>query len=136
MEGCTMKRFVLLLGAAAAVALAGCQLLCPVWGSGNLVTTPFDLDGFTRIEASQACKLRVVQDESTSLQVTCDDNIMGHLVVERIDADSVRIGLKPEFWYLGITFTAEVRIPSLTGLDLSGASEADVDAGFSSTLPL
>jgi hypothetical protein len=131
-----MKRSVFLLGAATALALAGCQFFNPVRGSGTLVTTPFDLGTFTRIEASQACSIHVMPDEATSLEVTCDDNIIEYLIVERTGTDSVSIGLKPAFWYCGVTFSVEVRMPSLAGLELSGASEADVEPGFSSTLPL
>jgi hypothetical protein len=131
-----MKRFVLILVATAALVLAGCQLFSPVQGSGSLVTTPFDVGTFARIEASHECTIRVVADEATSLEVTCDDNIFEYLVVEHTGTDSISIGLKPGFWYRGVTFTVEVRMPSLAGLDLSGASEADVEPGFSSTLPL
>jgi hypothetical protein len=131
-----MKRYVLFLGTAAAFALAGCQMLCPVWGSGNPVTTRFDLGTFSRIEASQACRIHVLPGSTASLEVVCDDNLLEYLVVERTSTDTVSVGLKPNAWYLGITFTAEVRMPSVTALDLSGASEADVDPGFSSTQPL
>lgn len=131
-----MKRFILLLSATAVLVLAGCQFFNPVPGSGNLVTTPFDVGTFTRIEASHACTIHVVAEESTSLEVTCDDNIIEYLVVERTGTDAVSIGLKPGFWYCGVTFTVEVHMPSLAGLELSGASEAVVEPGFSSTLPL
>jgi hypothetical protein len=131
-----MKRSVLVLGAAAALVLAGCRFFDPVWGSGSLVTTPFDVGTFARIEASHECTIRVVADEATSLEVTCDDNIFEYLVVEHTGTDSISIGLKPGFWYRGVTFTVEVRMPSLAGLGLSGASAADVEPGFSSTLPL
>ncbi len=131
-----MKRYLLLLGATAALVLAGCQFFNPVRGSGNLVTMPFDLGTFTRIEASNACSLHMVTDTATSLEVTCDDNLIEYLVVERTSTDSVSIGLKPAFWYCGVTFTVEVRMPSLAGLALSGASEAEVEPGFSSVLPL
>ena len=131
-----MKRFMLIAGAAAVIFLAGCRLFDPVWGSGSLVTTPFDVGTFTRIEASHECTLHVVADDAASLEVSCDDNIVEYLVVERTGTDSVSIGLKPGSWYRGITFTVEVRMPSLAGLELSGFSEADVEPGFSSTLPL
>ncbi len=131
-----MKRIMLVVCAAAAIVLAGCQLFDPVRGSGSLVTTPFDVGTFSRIEASHQCTLHVAADDATSLEVTCDDNLYEYLVVERTGTDSVSIGLKPGFWYQGITFTVEVRMPSLAGLELSGASEADVEPGFSSTLPL
>ncbi|HSV91447.1 MAG TPA: DUF2807 domain-containing protein [Desulfobacterales bacterium] len=131
-----MKRSLLIPVAAAALALAGCQLFNPVRGSGSLVTIPFDVGTFTRIEASRACSLHVVTDVVASLEVTCDDNIIEYLVVERTGTDPVSIGLKPSFWYCGVTFTVEARMPSLAGLELSGASGADVEPGFSSTLPL
>jgi hypothetical protein len=135
LEGAGMKRFSVLLGAAA-FALAGCQFFNPVQGSGNLVTTAFDLGAFTKVEASQACTVHVVPGQIGPIEVTCDDNIVDYLVVERTGADSIAIGLKPGYWYRWVTFAAEVRMPVLEALDLSGASTADVEPGFSSTNPL
>lgn len=131
-----MKRYLTLLGALPALVLSGCLWLDPVRGSGNLVTSSFDVGSFSAIAAGYACKVLVVPDEVTSLQVTYDDNLLDYLVVQRNGDDSVLISLKPAFWYLGITFTAEVHLPSLSALNLSGASEAHVGPGFSSTQPL
>jgi len=119
-----------------AFALAGCQLFDPVQGSGNLVTTAFDLGAFTRLEASHACTVHAVPGAASPIEVTCDDNLLDYLVVQRTGEDSVSIGLKPEYWYRRVTFSAEVRMSCLEELDLSGASEAVVEPGFSSMLPL
>jgi hypothetical protein len=127
---------VLFPAAAAALALTGCQLFNPVRGSGSLVTLPFDVGTFTRIEVSHACSIHVVADEAPSLEVSCDDNLVEYLVIERTSTDSVSIGLKPACWYCGVTFTVDVRMPSLAELELSGASAAEVEPGFASTLPL
>jgi hypothetical protein len=133
-----MRRFVLIVGAAAVAvaALAGCVLLDPVRGSGIVVTTPYAFAACSKIAAGSGCSVHVVPDAVTSLQVTCDDNLVPYLLVEQTAAGSVSIGLKPGHWYLDCTFAAEVHTPTLAALDLSGGSTAHVPAGFSSPMPM
>lgn len=107
-----------------------------VQGSGSLATTTYDFTGFSTITATQACRVHVVPDSAYSVTVTCDNNLLSSLDVRRNAAGSVQIGLAPGNNYRRITFNAEVHMPVLVGLDLSGGSEARVDSGFTSTQPL
>jgi hypothetical protein len=131
-----MRRSILFLCTAAVALLAGCDMFPLVQGSGYLTATTYDFTGFTSIAATQECRVHVVPDAAYSVRVTCDDNLLPYLQVRRSSAGSVLIGLAQGNNYHGIMFNAEVHMPVLVGLDLSGASEARVDSGFASTQAL
>ncbi len=124
-----MKARTILLVAAAAV-LAGCGLLPTVTGSGDLVAKTVSLGSFTHVAASQACKVRILPAAVESIQLIVDDNLVDYLDIRKTGVDSVQISLKQGYWYVGTTFQAEVRMPSLASLDMSGGSEATVQPGF------
>jgi hypothetical protein len=126
-----MKRNIFfLIGSAVALLLCtGCFFFPMVEGSGFLASTTYGLSGFTRIEASNAFKVRVVQDTVYSVSVISDDNLVQYLDVS-LSSDTLKIGLEFGYNYINTTLTAEVHLPSLSGLSLSGACEARVEAGF------
>jgi hypothetical protein len=133
-----MKRNILVLLAAvvAAALLGGCSLLYPaVVGSGYLTTSSYGFGGYSSITASQSFKVHVIPDAAYSVQVTCDDNVVQYLVV-RQNGSGIELGLQQGYNYMGVTVSAEVHMPALTGLGLSGATQAQVESGFFSTLPL
>ena len=131
-----MKRIAVLVVAALAALLAGCMFYPKVEGSGILITSAYPLAGFSKISADQVCRVRVVPDTVFSVTVTCDDNLRSYLEVRENGFDSVQIGLRQGCTYRNVTLSADVHMPVLTGLDLSGASEARVGPGFSSSLPI
>ncbi len=125
-----MKRTAILLCAVAAAVLAGCSFLPVMKGSGFAVTTSFAVGSFSRVMAMQNCKVRIVPDAATSLAVTCDDNLVPYLSVTRNGPDSIVVGLEQGYMYVGTTFSAEIHLPALSGVEMSGASEAIVEPGF------
>ena len=125
-----MKRCAFLLCMAAAAVLSGCGLLPIVKGSGFTVTTPYSLAGFTHVMAEQNCKVLVVPDSVTSITVTSDDNLVPYLTVQMNGPDSLMIGLRHGYIYTGTTFSAEVHVPALAALDMSGASQVIVKPGL------
>jgi hypothetical protein len=131
-----MKRTLPLICLALVALLAGCGLFPPVVGSGTLTTVSYAYADFSRLAAANACKVHVVPDTVYSVVVTCDDNIQRYLRVEKNASDSVRLSLDQGYNYMMVTFKVEVHMPLIASLDLSGASEARVDAGFVSTNPL
>lgn len=131
-----MRHLILVLCAAAVALMVGCDFFPLVQGSGYLTTSTYNFTDFSTIAATQACRVHVVPDTAYSVSVTSDDNLLPYLEVRRNGAGAVLIGLAQGNNYHGITFNAEVHMPVLVGLDLSGASEARVDSGFASTQPL
>ncbi|UCC77797.1 MAG: DUF2807 domain-containing protein [Anaerolineales bacterium] len=141
-------RFVLLAVVllVTAVVVTGCCPWC-TWitdrrveltglrGSGRLVTRELDFEGFTRLEISHAFEVDLVQSRSYSVVITADDNVIDDVEVT-MSRDTLRIGMKRLFLnFQGVTLRAEVSMPTLEALELSGASrltgsmEAD-DIGF------
>lgn len=113
-----------------AVLLSGC-LLGVVTGSGNLVTREMDLSGFTRVAAGSAFEVEIIQGDSYNVIITADDNLFDYIRVDK-DGDTLEIRLKSNYNYGFLTLRARVTMPSLYGLDLSGATKATV-SGFDSS---
>jgi hypothetical protein len=131
-----MSKLVLILTAVLAVAmLSGCFPVVvggeQVVGSGRSTTQEYDFRGFTRVQIGSAFEATVTQGESYSVAVTVDDNIVQYLDV-RVDGDTLHIGLKPmiRFSFRDTTMRAEVTLPDLEGLDVSGATRTRAQ-GFS-----
>ncbi len=126
-----MKRSIIVSVMAAAVLFlaAGCDLFKVVRGSGFLITRSYEFSGFSKIEADETFTVHIVPDTAYSVQVTCDDNLLEYLEVSQ-EYDKVRLSLQPFINYRNITLSAEVHMPMLSGLVVSGASLAKIDSGF------
>lgn len=126
--------------AALVVAAAGCDMpstggLGQVQGSGETVTRTYDSSGFTRLEAGNGFTVTVQRGDEYAVSVSVDDNLVEqHLQVE-LRGETLRIRLAPRWRYVGVAATATVTMPSLRGVEVSGASTVDV-SGFASGDPL
>jgi len=112
------------------VLLAGCQEVGIVKGSGNLATEEFYFSDFTRVDIGSAFEVNIVQSDSYSVSVTADDNLFDYIQVSKMGT-TLKIDLKTA-QYIDITTRAEISMPQLRGLELSGATHGTV-SGFSST---
>ena len=108
--------------------LVGCGV--PIKGSGNLKTESFDFSDFTRVDVSSAFEVEIVQSGSYSVSITADDNLFDHIAVSK-QGTTLKIYLKTA-QYVATTKRAEITMPQLRSLDLSGATRGTV-SGFSST---
>lgn len=131
-----MFKFRIFVVFLAVALLAGCITGISVTGSGNVVTQEKSITGFERVDASYAFEVEISQGETFSVVVRVDDNIVKYLQVVK-QGRTLKIGLKPGRIYdiRKATMQAEVTMPELTGLDLSGASHATI-TGFKSTKAL
>ncbi len=122
----------------AAVLLAGCTLAesLALVGSGNIVTPDETVTGFDRLDISHAFRADVSQGDTFSVVIRIDDNLVQYLNVSK-RGSTLEIGLDPlrSFTITRATMEADVTMPELAGLDLSGATRADI-RGFSSTQDL
>ncbi len=93
--------------------------------SGVVEVIDYDFTGFESVEASHVFDVDIEQGDDFSIVVTADETVVEYLDISVV-ADSLRLSLKPGYNYNfnGITLKAEVRLPSLTELALSGASSA------------
>jgi hypothetical protein len=89
-------------------------------GSGKLVSRSFNLSGFSKIDASHSAQVEVTRGDAYSVSVQVDDNLESRLEVS-VTGDTLHIGLKNGA-YNNVTLKAQVTMPRLTGVTLSGAS--------------
>ena len=101
-----------------------------ITGSGHTVTKPFDHAGFSKLSAGSAFQVTVAQGTAYSVVVTIDDNLVEYLHVAK-SGDTLRVNLKPAVGVRNASLKAQITMPELTGLDLSGATHTTL-AGFSS----
>jgi hypothetical protein len=129
---CKSRIFILFIALA---VLAGCTPTT-ITGSGNVVTQEEAITNFDKVDISNSFDVDISQGESFSVIIRVDDNLVEHLQVVRQDS-TLKIGLKPNRNYTirDATMEAEVTMPELTGLDLSGSSQANI-TGFKSTKDL
>ena len=127
-----MSKFALILTAVLAVAmLSGCFPVAvggsQVVGSGRTTTQTYDFSGFTRVQIGSAFEANVTQGDDYKVAVTVDDNIVEYLDV-RVEGDTLRIGLKPTLvmGFRNTTLRADVTLPDIAGLDVSGAARTRV----------
>jgi len=111
------------------VLLAGCGA-GSLTGSGNVVTQEEVFTKFDRLEVSHGFQVEVKEGDSFSVVIRADDNLMDEVQVTK-RGDSLSIGLKPGYsnGIIHGTLEADVTMPELSGLDLSGGSHVTLD-GF------
>lgn len=118
---------VLLMIISTSMFFIGCNILV---GSGNLETQEYSFSDFKKVEIGNAFKFDIKRSDTYSITITADDNVIEHVKVSK-SGDTLKIGLSP-FGSLGaITLEADITLPQLTRLDISGASQGSV-SGFSS----
>ena len=127
-----IKPLILLL---AIFFLAGCAQV-RITGSGNVVTQEEAITGFDKVDISQSFKVDISQGDNFSVVIRVDDNLVEYLEVVK-QGSTLKIGLEPNRSYtiLNATMEAEVTMPELVGVDVSGSSDAQV-SGFESSKSL
>lgn len=130
-----MYRIKVSIAILATILLIGCAQVT-ITGSGNVVTQEEALSGFDKVDISQSFDVVITQGESFSVVIRVDDNLVEHLNVVK-QGSTLKIGLKPNRNYIirNATMEAEVTMPELVGLELSGNSDANL-SGFESTKSL
>jgi len=128
---------------AATVLFSGC--CCP-WavtrvargvtlrGSGNLVTQEMNLQDFTHLDISHAFVTDVRQSDTYRVEITVDDNLVDHLDVSK-RGDTLYVGMDDISLIGDATMRATITMPSLEGLEASGATKVTV-TGFRSSAAL
>jgi serine/threonine-protein kinase len=114
--------------------LAGCEVVrsATIEGSGNVVTQEKDFTEFDKVDVTDFFKVNIRQGDSFRVVVRLDDNLVQYLRVVK-QGRTLKIGMAPGLrFFMSATREAEVTLPELTGLSLSGASQGTI-TGFSST---
>lgn len=116
------------------VFMLSCSLFSAT-GSGNVVTREGNFTGFDSLDVSHAFNVEITQGETFDVLIRVDDSFIDDLEVFQ-EGTTLKIGLKPNRDYTTFNgaLEAEVTMPELVGLNLSGSSDATVE-GFESTEP-
>jgi hypothetical protein len=116
----TLILVLLFLGAMS----VGCTQLT-VTGSGNVVTQEMAITGFDKVDINQGFMVDISQGDEFSVVIRIDDNFEEYLQVGK-EGSTLKIGLEQNRIYSDATLKAEVTMPELVGLDLSGGSHISV----------
>jgi hypothetical protein len=97
----------------------------------------YDFKDFTIVRAGSAFQVEIVCGEAYSVTVTVEDRIRDSVrVIQEGNALSIRLEPLSEFLHFGVgRHSARITMPTLQGLDLSGASRTHV-TGFNAQSPL
>jgi len=101
--------------------LPGFQMPFGQVGSGHLQTQQYNLTDFTAVSASGGFTVQVTQGSTYGVKVTTDDNLIQYLNV-REEGNTLLLELKPGFGYQTTELKAEVTMPYLRSIYLSGGS--------------
>ena len=128
---CKSRIFILLI---AFTMLVGCTQI-PITGSGKVITQEEPIAGFDKVDISYSFDVNISQGDSFSVVIRADDNLVEHLLVVK-EGSTLKIGLKPNSPDIrSATLQAEITMPELTRLDMSGSSHATI-TGFKSAQAL
>ncbi len=134
-----MRRTFLPLALTAVLLVAAILPGCSKLTLGNVSNQKIILSGFTRVEVEGNFKVDIAQAENFSVMVSSDNALADYISVTR-DGETLRISLHPRHTFTDFTLNvkvleAKVTMPTLSGLRLSGASQATV-RGFKSSSEL
>jgi hypothetical protein len=96
-------------------------------GSGTPVTETMSITGFTSVSAAMGFRVEITEASTYSVRVTVDDNVVDKLRVTKI-GNTLSIALDPGIYTL-MSLKAEVTMPDIEGLELSGGSRGSI-SGF------
>jgi hypothetical protein len=121
-----MYKLIIIFILVTMVLLTGCDQF-PLTGSGNVVTQEEAIFDFDKVDISHSFEVDIKRGENFSVIIRVDDNLVEHLQVEKFGS-TLRIGLKDSRAFIinNATLEAEVTMPELIGLDISGASRATI----------
>lgn len=104
-----------------AALLAGCGVVSPLTGLGNVIKQEEAITGFDSLDVSQGFQVKVSQDDTFSVIIRVDDNFAEYLQVGK-EGSTLKVGLEQNRIYSDATLQAEITMPELVGLELSGGS--------------
>ncbi len=119
----------------AAVLIVGCAQIT-INGSGNVISQEESISDFDSIDISHSFSVDITQGEDFSVVIHIDDNLVEYLdVVKQGSTLMIRFEQGRSYNIFDATMEAEIIMPDLVDIDLSGDSEARL-SGFASAKPL
>jgi hypothetical protein len=97
-------------------------------GSGTETFIERPESGFNVLKIGYGCQATVTAGEIYSVVIRIDDNLSEYLRIEQ-EGERLSIGMEPYKSYRDFNFAADVTMPDITALELSGGSEGQLN-GF------
>ena len=109
---------------------------CTEAGTGDVITEEKDFADFTHVDVGSAFEVEITRSDSFSVIISADESLFDLVEVSRV-GETLKIYLKPRHFFTDFTLgaktlKAEITMPALYGLLLSGASKGTI-TGFKST---
>lgn len=98
---------------------------------GNLKTETLEFSDFSAIEAGSAFQVSITQSDTYSVKISAGENIYDRIQVTQ-DGQTLKIDVNPGVFFGTFDAKAEITMPNLNSLEISGASHGTVD-GFNSS---
>ncbi len=90
-------------------------------GSGNLRTEQEAFSNFTNVELGSGFRFHIVRASSYSVAITTDDNLFNYIRVSKT-GDTLSIGLAPNIGVQSTVLNAEISMPDIQMMQLSGGA--------------
>ena len=97
---------------------------------GNQRTESLDFSGFSSVEVGSAFQVSITQSAPYSVKISASERVFDRIEVTQ-EGQTLKIDVKPGVFFGVFNNKAEITMPSLDNLELSGASRGTAD-GFSS----
>jgi hypothetical protein len=96
-----------------------------ITGSQNLETREYDFTDFNRIEILSPFAVEISRSNDYAVSVTANDNLYEYIDVTQ-SGNTLRIRLRPFLSFRSTTLRAEITLPELISIEMSGASSGNV----------
>jgi putative autotransporter adhesin-like protein len=108
------------------VLMGGCMMV-GIAGSGNIVTEPRTVSGFSTVSLSGSGQVLIDQNGTEALTVTTDDNLLPYIKTE-VRGDTLELGTKDPMTNLNPTgdIIFKLSVKHLDELNISGSGKADL----------
>ena len=106
--------------------LGGWHPFGEVVGSGDLVTNQESIRDFTAVDVSSGFNVEISESNSYSVRVTADDNVIEYVEIRK-SGDTLVVGLRWGYSFRSVTLNAEITMPELYSLELSGGSQGKIE---------
>jgi hypothetical protein len=116
---------------AAALTLSRLFSTYTIEGSGNVVTRAMDFSDFTGVEVGGGFRVEITRSDSYSARVTADNNTFDYIDVYKT-GETLTIGLKSGYSFRSVTLKAQITMPNLYAVVLSGGTQGTAEE-FTST---
>jgi len=117
-----------------ALTLSSCSPQVEIVGSGTIVAETLEIESFDKIDASQSFDVTIRSGTEFKVVLRTDDNVVPYLDVKK-SGNTLDLGFKKgNYSTKNVTLEAEITMPSLASVHLSGASSVEI-SGFESAEP-